>query len=439
MRVFLASPSAHRVYRNIKRSSKRQPMLGPAYVAAALRHAGHDVGYVDCDALDLFGADAARAILAADPELVGLSFTTPLFSEVADIARHLRAAGWGGHLTLGGVHVTALPEETLTLLPEADSVILGEGERSMVLLAEALAAGTGPGQVPGLVHRDGDGGLRAVAAQPWQAPHLDPLPLPALDLYPMERFTSDFWGGHDRRMGVQITTRGCPYHCEFCASGGESWGKLRYHSIDRVIEESWRLKTQFGADYLVFNDDTFTVKPSRCLDIAQRLRTEGLDLPFMVTARVDAISENLLAELAAAGCFMITYGVESGSNEVLRHIGKNTTTDLARKAVKDAQKHGIKVVGNFMFGHYPDDEDSCRSTLDLAQELACDVSQFSITVPYPGTQLYRQALAEGRLEVAPFYDNFGYYGNVPWRHPRLDGQWLLDMQQRAYQVMSGRG
>lgn len=437
MRVCLLSPSAHRVYRNIRRSAKRQPMLGPAYIAAALRQAGHDVAYLDCDGLDLFGEQAAEAVLATDPELVGISFTTPLFSEAAAIARALRAAGWNGHLTLGGVHPTSLPDETLNLLREADSVVLGEGELSIVQLAEAVHQGQVPDKVAGLLYRAQDGSLTGIDPSPQQVPRLDDLPLPALDLYPVERYTSDFWGGRDRRMGVQITTRGCPYRCEFCASGDGSWGRLRYHSVDRVVAESLRLRDSFGADYLVFNDDTFTVKPSRCLEITQRLKAEGVDLPFMVTARVDTVDDRLLGELAQAGCFMITYGVESGSNDVLRAIGKQTNTGQARTAVALAQKHGIKVVGNYMFGHYPDDEASCEATLELARDLACDVSQFSLTVPYPGTQLYRQALAEGRLEIEPYYDNFGYYGNVPWRHPRLDRQWLLDMQQRAYRVMSG--
>lgn len=432
MRVCLVSPSAHRVYRNIRRSSKRQPMLGPAYIAAALRNMGHQVFYLDADALDLTAVDASKALLAERPDVIGISFTTPMFFEAASLVSAVRQSGWSGHITLGGVHATALPQETLELLKGADSLVRGEGEDAVVALANRLEGGLPLDQVPSLVFRDRNGVIHFSQKQPiGQIRNLDDYPLPAIDLYPLTRYTSDIWGTDELQMGVLITTRGCPYTCEFCASGQESWGKLRYHGLDRVLEEVERLK-RLGAKYLVFNDDTFTVKPSRCLEIASRLKANALEMPFMITARTDTVNDGLLGALADAGCFMATYGIESGNDRILKEIGKNTTTDMARQAVAATKRHGIRTVGNFMFGHYLDDAASCQSTLDLASELSCDVSQFSIAIPYPGTQLYERARMEGRLTTDPFYDNFGYYGNVPWRHPQLSANQLLEFQQKAY-------
>lgn len=438
MRICLVSPSAHLVYRNIKRSSKRQPMLGPAYIAAALASRGHQVSHIDADALDLTGKEACDAILGEYPDLIGFSFTTPMFSETADLISTLRRNGWKGHITLGGVHATALPHETLEILKGADSLVRGEGEEAAPALADCLEKGLPLSQVPSLVYRDRENIIHSGQYQTiGQIGDLDSYPLPAIDLYPLSKYKSDIWGTDELQMGVLITTRGCPYSCEFCASGRESWGKLRYHGLDRVMAEVDRLK-RLGARYLVFNDDTFTVKPSRCLEIASRLKTDGLEMPFMITARTDTVNDRLLGALADAGCFMATYGIESGSDRILENIGKNTTTDMARMAIAATKKHGIRTVGNFMFGHYPDNVATCQATLDFALELACDLSQFSIAIPYPGTQLYERAHKEGRLIIDPFYANFGYYGNVPWRHPQLSAGELIEFQQKAYAAFRQR-
>ncbi len=434
VKVTLLAPSAHQVYRNIKRSTKRQPTLGPAYLAASLASEGHEVRCIDADALDWTGRVAAQGILEGDPELVGISVNTALFGEAMAVAQELRKAGWEGHLTLGGVHPSALPRETLERIHEADSLVIGEGERTVTELACALQARRDVEGIAGLLARTTNGDVVLGAPRSVEK-DLDTLPLPALELLPMDRYVSPMWtGGKERRMGVLITSRGCPAGCEFCASN-VLWGRrVRFHSVDRVMQEVRRLVDEFNVDYLVFNDDTFTINKRFCLEICNRLEVDGVRTPYMVTSRVDTVDEKLLDRLRETGCFLITYGIESGSEEVLRQIRKNTKLDRARRAVEYAKQIGMKVTGNFMFGHWTDTRETCRRTLAFARELQCDLSQFAICIPYPGSALYHKAAADDRIHPTADYSDFGYYGNAPWSHPTLSQAELLAFQEEAYSL-----
>ncbi len=442
MRITLVSPSAHDTYSKIMRSAKRQPTLGPAYLIACLRNKKHTVRYLDADALDLIGESAVREILKTDPEIIGISLTTSLFAETKKISRALRQSGWRGHLTLGGIHPSSLPEETLRMIPEADSAVLDEGEIAVVKLAELLERKEPLSEGIGLVYRIQDCGEEKVVFSkrpPEMISCLDELPLPALDTYPMERYVSPLWTeGLAKRMGVLITARGCPFRCVFCASGAGCRLSYRQHGIGRVLEEIKRLRNDYRADYLIFNDDTFTADKKRCLAICRGMEKENLCLPFMITSRVDTVDRELLSAMKNAGLFMVTYGIESGSQKILDAIGKKVTLEKIRGAIGESKVLGLKTIGNYMFGHWEDTAGTCRETLEFARELACDISQFAITIPYPGTQLYRRAFLEGRIPATEDYRDFGYYGNAPWQHPVLSAGELIAFQKEAYDTFPNR-
>ncbi|OQW90507.1 MAG: hypothetical protein BWK78_06805 [Thiotrichaceae bacterium IS1] len=437
MKITLFTPSSHQVYKNIKRSNKRQPTLGPAYLMATLLDKGHQVTYLDGDALDLVQTNAVVEILKTDSQVVGISLTTPLFSETRDVARLLRQSGYRGHITLGGAHPTYLPEESLKLIPEANSVVMGEGDNTIVALANTIEKGGNLEEIRGIAYRTNhlDKDIIVVNQHAELVRNLDDLPLPALEYYPLDRYKSPMWTeGEYLKMGVLITSRGCPFQCEFCASGAESLITFRFHSVKRVLVEIKRLVEKFKVDYLVFNDDTFTVNKKRCIEICNCMKKEGISTPFMVTSRVNTVSYELLKTLKEVGCFLITYGIESGSPEILKEIGKKISLEQARLAVKWAQDLGIKVVGNFMFGHWHDTVETCQQTLDFALALDCDISQFAITIPYPGSVLHRRALAENRIFPTEDYNDFGYYGNMPWKHPNLSSEELIAFQKEAYRL-----
>lgn len=441
MKITLCTPSSHQVYRNIKRSSKRQPTLGPAYILGALAQHGFEVAYIDADALDLVQEHAIDAILATDPDIIGFSLTTPLFSETKDLARGLRQRGWKGHITLGGAHPTYLPEESLTLIPETDSAVIGEGEDVIVNLAQAINAKQPLDNVNVAFRHPRTGEIIGTrhGKHHTLAKDLDALALPAFEYYPMGHYISPMWSGSNlERMGVLVTTRGCPFLCDFCASGADSVVKFRYHSIDRVMLEIRRLVHDFKVDYLVLNDDTYTVNKKRCYEISRLMQSEGLQIPFMMTSRVNTVDYELLKTLRDAGCFLVTYGIESGSQQILKSIGKTITLEQVRFAIETTQKLGMKAVGNFMFGHWDDTQETCQQTLDFALDLGCDITQFAVTIPYPGTQLHRRASAAKRVDATSDYSNFGYYGNAPWEHPRLSREELVGFQKQAYEATKRR-
>jgi radical SAM superfamily enzyme YgiQ (UPF0313 family) len=431
MNITIFNPSSYLAYKNIDRGGKRQPTLGPSYLIANLLKNGYRASYIDGDALDYIGEKAAEMILKEDPEVVGISLNTTLFKEAKTVSQLLREKGWKGHLVLGGIHPTALPEETLEIIHEADSIVMGEGEVTLVELAGSLEHKGDLRNIDGLAYRDPKTSKIVINIPRKLINPIDDLPLPALDYYPMEKFINPVWN-KGKKMGVMITSRGCPWGCEFCASNTIWTRKVRFHSTERVVAEIRRLVVDFKVDYLVLNDDTFTVNKKRCMEIVDSMKREGISTPFMVTSRVETIDEPLLKGLKDAGCFLVTYGIESGSDSVLKDMGKNITRDKVKRAVRLTKDAGMKVVGNYMFGHWTDDKNTCMQTLEFARELDCDVSQFSICIPYPGSALYHKAVSEKRIYRTRDYEDFGYYGNIPWSHPNLSDKELLSFQKEAY-------
>jgi len=415
MRVLLIQPPY-----DLDRDDERQavPPLGLAYMAAVLEQHGHEVRIIDCVAEDfariaplpdgqrrhgLSDAVLADRMTDFDPDLVGVSC---LFSAQATAAHQVCAlakqAVPRARTIMGGAHPSAAPDR-VAADPNVDAVCLGEGERTMLRLADHLARGIFPPPDPaGLAfRRDGQTYTHPMAER---IETLDLLPMPARHLLPMNAYLAARapHGGHVRRQPCTnlITSRGCPARCSFC-SIHTVWGRrFRCHSPERVLAELEHLVQTYGVREVQFEDDNLTLHKPRIRTICQEMIDRDLDLLWTTPngAAIWALDEPLIDLMRRAGCHHITLAVESGSPRVLKELIRKPL-DLAKVApiIRACRRVGMGVSVFFVVGFPGETREEIARTFEFAMELDADQACFFTATPLPGTELYRQCLETGAL------------------------------------------
>lgn len=366
------------------------PPLGLAYCAAATEAwGGAAVNLVDAVAGGN-GPEEVLALAARDrPDLVYVAAgTSTLWRDLAFLER-LREASPATRTAVMGTHVTARPDDGFAA-PGADFLIRGEPEETCAQLARAAAGDGRYADIAGLSWREGG---RAVhnAARPLLA-DLDALPHPARRFFRPYRYEPPFM--RHGRFDIIITSRGCPYPCNYCSTGAYYGRKIRFRSPADVVAELTEMVRDEGVTQVGFWDDTFTIGKRRVLDICGRIERADLGFSWMCMSRVDTVDEETLAALKRAGCYLVIFGVESGSPRVLARMRKMTTVEQTRAAFAAASRVGIEAAAFFMFGNLGEEEEDMKATVRLATELDAAFASFNIATPYPGTVFYDEVKAE---------------------------------------------
>jgi len=364
------------------------PHIGLAYVAAAVRAAGHTTHVVDGLAEGLSVAAMVARARAFEPDVVAFTANSTQMADAAHTATAMRAALPHAVTILGGYHLSPIPVETLRAFPMFDAGIFGEGEQSLVELLDQLDEGDGLAALPGVCARRGD----EVVAGPTRPTvvDLDVLPMPAYDLFPVERYYGAYTRGRRRSLGL-TTARGCPYRCIFCQNPGGI--KYRKRSIDAVMDEIELDVSRYGAEFLYLTDETFTLDRGRAVAFCEGMLQRGLArrISWFCETRVDAVDQELVRLLKRAGCFALFYGVESGNQETLDLSKKRIAKQEAIAAVRWAREAGIFTHTNYIFGNPFETRQKILETIHFAVEVDSDASGFSIMVPYAGTEILRMA------------------------------------------------
>jgi len=428
MRVFLAAPSSETVYARaaIRGATSGNPPLGLACLAGALQQAGHQVrvmdGQLEPDPL----ARLKRRLEAFRPDWLGISFTTPQWPAAVALARAARERLPGIRIVIGGHHASSLPEESLRR-GDFDAAVVGEGEETLIaLLAHGGAA------VPGAWVRDRDGRIHDGGPRPYIS-DLDRLPLPALEALPLRRYNCTGVLSRSRLAVWLETSRGCPAGCVYC-SKAVFGRRFRFKTPARVVEEM-ELAAALGAGEIHIADDNFTASPRRAEQICEMILQQGLTIPWATVTgiRVDRATPTLLRKMRRAGCYRIYIGIESGSQYVLDQVDKGISIEQVRHAVAHARAADLEVVGFFMIALPGEDEDAARQTLRLSRELDLDLAKMAITIPLPGTPLYRRLQDEGALKQA---DWTAYNLYAPARtiydHPNMDWDTIERLYREFY-------
>ncbi len=375
----------------VNRSGYLVPPIFLAVAAAHLRAHGLDVRIIDAAALGWDEATLNRRLADLKPELVIIEASTISVRQDAETARRIRERH-GARVALVGLHVSALPEESLRDFP-VDYICVGEYENTLLELARALKDGGPLEAIAGLGWRDESGRPRINQARPLA--DINNFPMPLYSQLPLNRYWDPIARNHPC---ISIRTiRGCPYHCSYCVAPQVMYaGKVRYRRPALVVEE---IKTLIGMGVkeIFIDDETFTLKPGHVIEICELLLESGIRVDWSCFGRVDTVDRGLLEKMKSAGCYMIRYGVESADETILKNIGKGFTPEQTERAFRITHSLGLKTHATVMYGSPGETAESMRKTLEFTIRLDPDYAQFTITTPYPGTRYYREMVESGRM------------------------------------------
>ncbi|MCU0275924.1 MAG: B12-binding domain-containing radical SAM protein [Acidobacteria bacterium] len=367
------------------------PPLGILSIASVLEQSGRQVAVTAAEVLGMGTRDILREVGAYDADLVGMSVTTENRFEIFALARAIKREYPGKTIVIGGPHATMAGLDMVANIAAVDLAVVGEGERTILEIAEWQEAGGAVAELAGIrgiiYRREGRPfftGARAMIAD------IDPLPFPGKHLIPMERY--DFrWpvGGQTLRATNIITSRGCPFNCNFCSTP-TNWGRqVRGYSPQRAVDEIRWNRDRFGAEVLWFFDDTFNYSRRRTEELCRLIVREKLGIRFVAELRVDVLSYDQLALMREAGVQYISFGVEAGSERVRRDIvRKNISDEQVLQAVAWAKQLDIEATAFFIFSHPTETWLEAQESLAFIERIR---GQADITVSilhiYPGTEL----------------------------------------------------
>jgi radical SAM superfamily enzyme YgiQ (UPF0313 family) len=361
----------------------QNPLIGLAYMAAVLEKNGYEVAVVDCPPLNMTYEELRQEIGKLKPEIVGITSVTVTFSSALHAAEMIKKSYPETLIVLGGPHVTVTDEQTLKDYPAVDVVVRGEGEQTILELAEYASKSnhTKLSRVSGITFRK-DGEIIQTPNRPF-IQNLEQLPYPNYDYFPLERY---------RRFGKLIlpviSSRGCPFRCTFCLAPWMAGNKFRARSPKDVVDELEWLKNKYEPDAITFHDETFTFDKKRVFRICKEIKDRDFNLPWDCSTRVDRISRELLAEMKGANCQLVSFGVESGSQRILDAMKKGTTVKQNERAVRWAKEIGISTTISVIIGYPGETSDTLEETLDFIKRTKPDSALISLATPYPGIELY---------------------------------------------------
>ncbi len=372
----------------VREGEEEIPGIGTLTLAAVARAAGHRVALVDGKRTGTPVEEVAGAVAAHAPDHVGISATTISITNAGRIAALLRRLVPRAVITVGGPHVSAVPERTLEAYPAFHYGVVGEGERSYPALIERLAAGADPRDVAGLVYR-GEDGVRANPRAPYlDGDELDRLPPPAWDLLPEFplRFQPNVFNYRHTPVASLVTSRGCPFSCTFC-DRSTSGRRGRFHGVDYVVALCRRLTDQ-GVRHILFYDDLFTVSRRRVIELCERFLAAGFRFTWSCNSHPNLLDQPTLGLMRRAGCWQIAYGIESGSQRVLDVVKHEVKLPRMLETLRMTRAAGIRVKGLLMMAHPTEGEDSLRETVEFLRRAPLDLALVTKFAPYPGTPSY---------------------------------------------------
>jgi len=370
------------------------PPLGLLYLAGYLKKKKfYNVFGLDAQVEQLnYNDEFEQRVKNINPDVIGITVMTFTLIDVLKTISLIRKVEKELNkkivIVLGGPHTHLFPEETINL-EGVDYLIKGEGEEPFFNLLKALEGKGELSEINGLVFKKDN----AIINNPVNAliDDLDKLPFPDRELLPIEKYNSILSSG--KIVTTMFTSRGCPFQCSFC-DRPHLGKKFRARSAQNVVDEMEEC-LRLGIKEILIYDDTFTVDKQRTLDVCDEIIKRGLNFIWDIRARVDTVDVEVLKKLKQAGCIRIHFGVEAGTEKILRVLNKGINLDQAEIAFKEARKVGIERLGYFMIGSPTETKGDINKTIEFAKKINPDYVSITILTPYPATKIYQMALEQG--------------------------------------------
>ncbi len=429
--VLLINPSYDPTYGGTKGGITNPvfPTLGLATIAAVARQRGHQIHILDLSWRPYDYPLVRDRIREIKPDIVGMNCTTPLTNQVRDLSILIKDISQDISVVAGGPHVTALPEETLRE-SKLDAVFLGEADYSFANYCDA----SDPANVKGICYRDGDA-FRNTGIEPLIG-NLDDLPMPAWDLYDIQDY-------HRiskllvRRLPATIAefSRGCVFKCDFCASKTTMGQGYRKKSPERCAEEVERMAS-LGYKEFWLADDIFTSDQEWAVTVCEAIAKTNSDIVWTCTngIRVESADDRLFRSLRKSGCYRVSFGFESGNNEILKKFGKGgqATIEQGLSAVKMARAAGLDTAGTLLLGLSHDTEETMMDTINYARQLPLDMMKFGITIAFPGTPMFDEYTRLGLIRSYD-WDKYFIYSDEPlFAHRNLTQEKITEFIDFAF-------
>jgi anaerobic magnesium-protoporphyrin IX monomethyl ester cyclase len=364
----------------------RFPPLGLGYIAAYLRQKGITVEIVDCTFLSQ--KQALKRVIDSKPKIIGIQSMYSMRKKSLELAKSLR-----GHcklLVAGGALPTSEPR---TFLNDFDVVVIGEGEQTMLEIANQFKNGGILSQIKGVAFKDKDSGEIKLNPSRGLMEDIDKLPPPSRDLFENCSYQNYYAGKFGYKTTAIMTSRGCPFVCDFC-SRPIFGNDFRARSASKVADEV-EDAIFLGYNRIWFADDCFTLNRKRLLEVCDEIINRGLKIEWECLSRVDTLDSETANKMKKAGCVRMFFGIESGNDSILKIMNKQITTKQAYIATQICKKQGIKAGAFFILGYPGENAKTILNTVKFASSLPLDYLSFTLPYPIPGTPLFERL--NGRL------------------------------------------
>ena len=458
--------SQHRVGRR-SRENMIWPQVSLAQLAALL-HPDYSVAVVDAIAERMSWKRFEEILRERQPRYYVTQVTAPTLQN--DMYGCFVARSLGAKTIAFGTHVTPMTRGTMEPYPVLDFVLRGEPELTLRELLDTLEGRGAVGHRLESLFRatdlnwqplnisqmepDGEGsdaGVRQVLPRikglAWRrgeeivinedrplVPDLDALPLPMHELLPLDRYRMPMLKGP---YSFVVTSRGCPAGCTFCIKHVSYGYRVRLRSPENIMEELWMLHN-LGIHNIHMYTDLFTVDRDQVVGLCQDILDAGLNIRWTCNSRVDFVDEEMLRQMRQAGCWMISWGIESGSKEVLKRARKGYRQEQAEEALRWAKAAGIKNWGYFIIGLPGETEETIRQTIDFAKGLPLDLALFHIAAPHPGTPFFFEVVENGWFRPGTRWEEVDMDRSTVLDYPGLPAERLEYWQRRAFREWSLR-
>ena len=432
-KILLINPSYFGSYGSAKASTYNPifPTLGLTTIAAVALERGHEVEILDLSFKPYSWMEVKSKIVSYCPDVVGITSTTPLMNQLRDISILCKDISKNILVVGGGSHASAMPYESMAE-SFLDIVISGEGDFTFGDICDGMPLK----EILGIYYRNSNNEILFTGNRPY-IENLDTLPIPAWHLYKADEYKHRMSRLLAKTPPVTMAefSRGCIYKCDFCASKITMALGYRKKSPKRCAEEV-KIMHSLGWKEFLLADDIFTSHHKWAIDVCNAIADTGLDMAWSCTngIRVESADEELFSTMKRAGCYRVSFGFESGSDEILKAFGKGgqATIEQGHVAVNKARQSGIDTVGFFMLGLSPDTEESMNKTIDYARTLKLDMLKFGITIAFPGTPMFNEYAKLGLIKSYDWDEYHIYTEKALFALRNLSYEKILEFMPKAY-------
>ena len=440
----------HRVGRRT-RENMVWPQVSLAQMAALL-HPVYKVKVVDCNAERMGWSEFTKLLDKHQPKYYLTQLTAPTLEN--DIYGCFLAHARGAKTIAFGTHITPIPVETMRPYPSLDFALVGEPDLTIRDLLDHLE-GRIDQRSPEIVkmfekhdpnykpsfNEDGSLNMHSIRGIAWRkgddiflnfprpfVADLDDLPIPMHELLPLQSYRMPLIKGP---FTFIVTSRGCPAGCTYCIKHVSYQFSTRLRSPKLILEELWYLK-RLGINNIHMYADLFTVNRDQVVELCNLMIAEEIGIKWTCNSRVDFVDEEMLKLMGKAGCRLISWGIESGNEQILKHARKGAYPDKAERALRWAKKAGIMNWGYFIIGLPGETEETIRQTIDFAKKLPLDIALFHVAAPYPGTPFFFEVVENNWFRAGTRWEQVDMDKGTVLDYPNLSAERLLYWQKQAF-------